>query len=499
MAVDMSQHFTYSKLAKFALPTIGMMLFMSTYAMVDGFFVSNFAGRTALAAVNFVYPILMIMGTVGFMLGTGGSAVVAKTRGEGDDVRANRQFSLLVYAAITAAIAFTAIGFAALRPLLELMGAEGALLEGSTVYGVILMVGVPFSILQYLFQELLITAGKPGLGFAATVAAGVTNIVLDAVFVAGFGWGLRGAAAATVIGMAVGGIAPLVYFARPNRSFLRLGAATLDWRTLGHMSLNGSSEMVSNIAMSVVAIAYNMQLLKYLGDSGVAAYGVIMYASGMFVAIFMGYIVGTAPLMSFQYGAKNRVEMQSLFRKSMAIVAGSGLLMFAAVQILARTVAQIFVGYDASLVELTVHAARFFAPAVLLMGFNMYASALFTSLGNGAISAVISFVRTFICEIAAVLLLPLWLGSNGIWLSVVVAEIVALALAGFFVFRFAPRYQYIPMTEAASGPMEEVDARGVSGRTAGPGSSGVAMDSEVKTGATGTEEGMEREASSALA
>ncbi|AWE41860.1 MULTISPECIES: MATE family efflux transporter [unclassified Actinobaculum] len=443
MAVDMSQHFTFSKLIKFALPTVGMMLFMSAYAMVDGFFVSNFAGKTALAAVNFVYPIFMIMGTVGFMLGTGGGAVVAKTRGEGDPARANRQFSLLVYAAITAAVVFTVIGFVALRPLLVLMGAEEALFGSAMAYGVVLMVGIPFSILQYLFQELLITAGKPGLGFAITVAAGVTNIVLDAVFVAGLGWGLRGAAVATVIGMAVGGIAPLVYFALPNTSFLRLGEATLDWRTLGHMSVNGSSEMVSNIALSVVAIAYNIQLLKYLGDAGVAAYGVIMYAGGMFAAIFMGYIVGTAPLMSFQYGAKNRVEMQSLFRKSLAIVAGSGLLMFVAVQLLARTVAQVFVGYDASLVELTVHAARFFAPAVTLMGFNMYASALFTSLGNGGISAVIAFVRTFICEIVAVLLLPVWLGSNGIWLSVVVAEIVALSLATFLLLRFAPRYQYI--------------------------------------------------------
>ena len=449
MPVGMSRHFTMGDLVRFTLPTMGMMLFMSAYVMVDGFFVSNYCGATALAAVNFAYPIPMILGTVGFMLGTGGSAIVATTRGEGDDDRANRQFSLLVYAAIAAGAACAVVGAIVYEPLLRALGVQGPMLYDCLTYGYILVVCVPATVLQYLFQELLITAGKPNLAFGATVAAGVANIVLDAALIVGLDMGVAGAAIGTVAGEAIGGIIPLVYFARPNGSLLRLGRTRLDWRVLGKACVNGSSEMVSNVAMSVVSICYNVQLLAYLGEDGVAAYGVIMYVGMAFAALFMGFIIGSSPLMSFQHGARNTREMQSLFKKSIAFVAVSGVAMFALTRLLAAPLAQVFVGYDAGLLDLTVHAMLIYALALLLMGFNMYGSALFTALGNGLVSAIISFVRTLVFEIGAVFLLPLALGADGIWYSVSVAELAALVMTTGFTLYLAPSYGYLVLPGSA--------------------------------------------------
>lgn len=428
MAQNMAQRFTFAKLLRFTLPSVGMMVFMSLYVMIDGFFVSNWCGATALAAVNFAYPIPAILGSLGFMLGTGGNAIVASTLGAGDRKLANERFSMLVFAALFGGIAFAILGTATLRPLLVALGASGQMLEDGIVYGSILVMSVPFTILQYLFQELMMTAGKPDMAFGVTVVAGVVNIVLDAVLIVGAGLGVAGAAIGTMAGEAAGALIPLVYFMRKNTSNLRLVRTRFDWRTLGRACWNGSSEMVSNIAASVVAMVYNIQLLAYLGEPGVAAYGVIMYAGFLFAAVFLGYCTGCAPLMSYHLGARNGEEMASLFRKSLLIVGVAGVGMFALTRVLVTPLATLFVGYDAGLLELTVHAALLYSFALLVMGFNVYGSSLFTAVGNGHVSALISFVRTFICEIGAVLLVPLVLGADGIWLSILVAEAVALVL-----------------------------------------------------------------------
>lgn len=428
MAQNMAQHFTFAKLLRFTLPSVGMMVFMSLYVMIDGFFVSNWCGATALAAVNFAYPIPAILGSLGFMLGTGGNAIVASTLGAGNRKLANERFSMLVFAALAGGIAFAILGTATLRPLLVALGASGQMLEDGIVYGSILVMSVPFTILQYLFQELMMTAGKPDMAFGVTVVAGVVNIVLDAVLIVGAGLGVAGAAIGTMAGEAAGALIPLVYFMRKNTSNLRLVRTRFDWRTLGRACWNGSSEMVSNIASSVVAMVYNIQLLAYLGEPGVAAYGVIMYAGFLFAAVFLGYCTGCAPLMSYHLGARNGEEMASLFRKSLLIVGVAGVGMFALTRVLVAPLATLFVGYDAGLLELTVHAALLYSFALLVMGFNVYGSSLFTAVGNGHVSALISFVRTFICEIGAVLLVPLALGADGIWLSILVAEAVALVL-----------------------------------------------------------------------
>lgn len=443
MAVDMSQHFGIGRLLRFTAPSAGMMVFMSIYSVVDGFFVSNFVGASALAAVNFAFPVVMILGTIGYMFGTGGGAIIGKVRGEGDDQRANQLFSLFVYTSIAAGLLFTAVGIPLLAPLFAALGATGAMLGQSVEYGTILMVGLVFDVLQYSFQSLIVTAGKPNLGFGVTVAAGLTNIVLDVLFVGVLGWGVAGAAWATVAGMAVGGLIPLVYFARPNGSALRLGRTHMNWRALGKAAVNGSSEMVSNIALSLVSAVYNVQLIGYLGQNGVAAYGVIMYVGFVFAGVFLGYTVGCAPLMSFQYGAQNKTEMRSLFKKSLAIIGTCGIAMFVVTRVVASPVAGVFVGYDAGLRALTEHAFSLYSMAFLLMGFNMYASSLFTSLGNGAVSALISFLRSLVIEVGSVFLLPVLLGPDGIWISVVVAESVALAISAVFVVWLGPHYGYL--------------------------------------------------------
>ena len=427
-------------LLRFVAPSVAMMVFTSIYSVVDGLFVTNFVGKTAFAAVNLIMPFIMILGTLGFMMGAGGSALVAKTRGEGDDARANAYFSMIVYVTLGAGALLALVGFAFMEDVARLLGANGDMLPVCVLYGRISMLSLPLFMLQYTFQVLASTAGKPKVGLYTTLASGISNMVLDFVFIAVLGWGVAGAAAATVIAEYVGGLAPLVYFARSNESYLKLGRPALDLRALGKTCANGSSEMMASIAMSVVSVVYNLQLMAFLGEDGVAAYGVIMYAFMIFAAIFEGYCMGCAPLMSYQHGARNTSEMRSLLAKSLRVVACGGIVMFALAELLAAPLAQIFTGYDAGLFALTVHAFRVYAFALFFMGVSMYGSSLFTALGNGLVSALIAFLRTLVFEVGAVLLLPLVMGADGIWYSVIVAELVSFALTIVLLFWLSPYY-----------------------------------------------------------
>ncbi len=443
MDIKLSESFTYKKLLRFTLPSIVMMIFTSIYGVVDGFFVSNFVGKTPFAAVNFIMPFLMILGAIGFMFGTGGSALVSKTMGEGNHEKAKRIFSLLIYVSAGCAVVIAAVGVTLLRPLASLLGAEGEMLENCVRYGRIILVALPAYILQFEFQSFFVTAEKPQLGLAFTVAAGVTNMVLDALLVAVFPFGLEGAAAATAISQAVGGIAPLVYFARPNKSLLRLTKTRFDGKILLKTCTNGSSELMSNISMSLVGMLYNVQLMKYAGEDGVAAYGVLMYVNMIFLAAFIGYSVGTAPVIGYHYGAQNHAELKSLLGKSTRIISVFAVCMFALAEILARPLASIFVGYDAGLTELTVRAFSIFSFSFLFAGFSIFGSSFFTALNNGLISAAISFLRTLVFQIAAVLILPVFLQIDGIWYSIVVAEVVAVIVTVIFVFTKRKKYGYM--------------------------------------------------------
>ena len=444
MQIDMSQHFTTRQLLRYTAPTMGVMVFTSVYSIVDGLFISNFVGTTGFAAVNFIMPFLFILGSVGFMMGTGGSAVVAGATHGGDEERARRYFSLLVYFTLVFGVIAAVAGFFAARPVAALMGATGEMLDICETYARITMVSLPFFTLQYAFEAFFNTAGKPKVGLVVTVIAGCTNIVLDALFVGLFGWGVPGAAVATAIAETVGGGVPIIYFARPNSTPFRLGRTRMEWRVIGKTCVNGSSEMVANIAMSFVGMLYNYQLLRFMGENGVAAYGVLMYVGMIFSAIFIGYTVGCAPLMSFQNGAGNAVEKRSLLKKSLAIIGVAGVLMLAAGELAAGVVTGIFTSYDPELHALATHAFRIYALAFFFIGYAIYGSSLFTSLEDGLISAVISFVRTLVFEAGAVMLLPVFFGAESIWWSFMVAEIAAVTLSAVFLAIFAKKYEFRP-------------------------------------------------------
>ena len=442
MRIQLSEHFTYKKLLILTFPSIVMLVFTSIYGVVDGFFVSNYVGKAAFTAVNFIMPFLLVVGSVGFMFGTGGGALIAKTLGEGQGAKANRLFSMVVYTSIVCGVVLAVLGLLLLRPLAYLLGARGELLENSIVYGRIILLAIPAYVLQYEFQCLFATAGKPTLGLLVTVAAGVTNMVLDALFVAVLPWGLCGAAAATAISQCVGGLLPLVYFGRANSSHLRLGHTTLDGHSLFKVCINGSSELMSNISMSVVSMFYNIQLLKYAGEDGVAAYGVLMYVSLIFQAVFIGYSVGSAPVISYHYGAQNHAELNGLLRKGLTVIGTFSLCMFAAAQVLSRPLSALFVGYDAGLYEMTVHAFFVFSFSFLFAGFAIFGSAFFTALNDGPVSAAISFLRTCLFQTAAVFILPAFLALEGVWISVVVAEGMAVAVTVLFLKAKQRQYGY---------------------------------------------------------
>jgi putative MATE family efflux protein len=442
--IQLSDHFTYGRLIRFTLPSIGMMIFTSIYSVVDGFFVSNFAGKTPFAAINLIMPFLMILSTVGFMFGTGGSAIVAKTFGEGDRAKGNEYFSLFVYVTSVLGVIFAVLGIVFARPIAILLGAEGEMLEDAVLYSHIILPALPFYMLEVLFQSFCVTAERPKLGLTVTLISGFTNMILDAILVISLPqqYKLAGAAVATALSQTVGGLIPLIYFAHRNDSILRIGKCRYDGKAVLKACTNGSSEFMSNISMSLVGMLYNIQLLKYAGEDGVAAYGVLMYVSMIFSAAFMGYTIGTAPVVGYHDGAKNYTELKGLLRKSLIIIGAFGVSMLLLGELLARPLAAVFVSYDEELMTLTISGFRIFALSFVFMGYAIYSSGFFTALNDGLTSALISFLRTLVFQTAAVLLLPLIWGIDGVWVSIVAAEFMAVIFSVIFLITKRKKYHY---------------------------------------------------------
>ena len=441
--IRLSDHFTYSKLLRFTLPSIVMMVFTSIYGVVDGLFVSNFAGKTAFASVNLVMPFVMILGGMGFMIGTGGTALVSKILGEGDPDTANRTFSMMVLFTLALGIVLSAAGIVFMRPVSRFLGATDAMMDDCVLYGRI-VTGFTFAfMLQNVFQSFFIAAEKPKLGLKVTVAAGLANMVLDALFIAVFNWGVAGAAIATGLSQCVGGVLPLVYFLRPNSSLLRLSPTRLRLRPILAACGNGSSELMSNISSSVVGMLYNFQLMRLAGEDGVSAYGVLMYVQFIFISIYIGYSIGCAPVVSYHFGAQNHGELKNLLGKSVLLMGCTGVALTALAMALADPLSRLFVGYDAGLFALTSHAFRLFAWSFLLAGFNIYASGFFTALNNGGISAAISFLRTLVLQSASVLILPIFLDVDGIWWAITVAEVFAFLISVTFLLAKRGKYHYM--------------------------------------------------------
>ncbi len=442
MKIQLSEHFTYSKLLRFTFPSIIMMIFTSIYSVIDGLFVSNFAGKTALAAINIIYPFIMAVGALGFMMGTGGSALVGRLLGEGEKGKANKTFSLIVYTTAIAGILLSALAFLLVPTVSRLFGASGQLLDYCILYGRICFLSMPCFMLQNVFQCFFITAEKPRLGLDVVLSAGITNMVLDFLFVAVFGLGLKGAAIATVCGEIIGGLVPILYFAGRNHSLLRLGRTSFDAGSILKTCTNGSSELMTELSSSVVTVLYNTQLMKIAGENGVAAYSTIMYVNFIFVAIFLGYSLGSAPIISFHYGAGNHDELKNMRKKSLRLIAVWGIGMTIISHIFALPFARFFVGYDSELLAMTIHGFRIYAFVYLLNGFNIFGSSFFTALNNGMVSATISFLRTLVFEVICILLLPVFFGIDGIWSAVLVAEALALCVTNFFLITKRSCYHY---------------------------------------------------------
>lgn len=442
MRIKLSDHFTYKKLIRFVLPSIIMMIFTSIYGVVDGLFVSNFVGKTAFAAINLIMPFLMGLSALGFMIGTGGSAIVAKTLGEKKSKRANEYFSMLIYVTIIGGLVISVTGSILIRPVSSFLGASGELLENCVLYGRILFLSLTPYMLQNVFQSFFVTAEKPKLGLYVIIAAGLTNMLLDFLFIAVFKWGLAGAALATAVSEYMGGFLPVFYFSRKNGSLLRLGKTHFDKGILRKTCTNGSSELMTNLSMSVVNSLYNFQLIRFAGEDGVAAYGTIMYVNFFFAAVFFGYSIGSAPIIGYHYGAGNHDELKNLFKKSLSLIAVWGILLTLLAHLLAAPLATVFVGYDKELFAMTCHGFRLYSMCFLICGFNFFASSFFTALSNGAVSAAISFLRTLVFQIAAVCLLPLLFGIDGIWLAVTAAEAMTLVVTITFFVCKKNKYHY---------------------------------------------------------
>ena len=443
MKIKLSDHFTYSKLLRFVFPSIIMMVFTSIYGVVDGLFVSNFAGKTAFASINLVMPFVMILGGIGFMIGTGGTALVSKVLGEGKKEKANEIFTMMIIFTLLLGALLSVIGVISMPWVAKFLGATEEMMADCVIYGRIVTGFTVTFMLQNVFQSFLIAAEKPKLGLLATVLAGIANMALDAIFIIVFKWGVAGAAIATGLSQCVGGIFPLIYFLRKNSSLLRLTKTKLEIKPILNACGNGSSELMSNISSSVVSMIYNFQLMKYVGEDGVSAYGVLMYVQFIFVAIYIGYAIGCAPITGYHFGARNHNELKNMLRKSSFLSAVSGVVLTILAIALSSPLAKIFVGYDEELYELTRHAFRLFAYSFLLAGFNIFTSSFFTALNNGAVSAAISFMRTLIFQTSSVLILPIFLGVDGIWWAITVAEFFAFILSLTFLFAKRKKYHYM--------------------------------------------------------
>lgn len=444
MRIQLSDHFTYKRLLQFVLPSILMIICSSIYSIVDGFFVSNFVGKTAFAAVNLIIPVLMLVGTIGTMIGTGGSAIISKTMGEGKKELANQIFSMLIIAAFLIGISASVIGFIFSGSIASLLGAKEELYGNAVLYARILFLSMPVYILQFVFQSFFVAAEKPSLSLKINILAGIANAVLDWLFITIFHWGIAGAAVATAVGQCIGGIVPVLYFARKNSSRLKFTIHTKLYKKAFLITCgNGASEMVTNISTSAVSILYNFQLMRLAGENGIAAYGVIMYVNVIFMAVFLGYSIGSAPIVSFHYGAGHTDELKNLFRKSLILIVISGVFMTILAEVLSTPLSMIFVNYDKELLAMTVHGFRLYSLVYLIMGINVWGSAFFTALSNGLVSASISFLRTFVLQIIAVLCLPIVLKLDGIWLSIVAAELLALIVTITFFVTKKEQYKYM--------------------------------------------------------
>ena len=447
-SIHLSDHFTYKKILRFTIYPILMMLITSIYWIVDGFFISNYVGPSAFAGVNLIFPVVMIVACIGFMFGSGGAALVSKKLGEGDSDGANKTFSLITYVTLGTGLILSLIFFFLVRPIamgfasINQVEASEAMIDSAEVYGRIMVGGVFLYIMQGYFHSFFSVNEKSSLGFLFTLISGLTNMLLDYLLIGVFRAGVVGAACASLSGMFISAVGPFLYFRFGKNNLIKLGKPRWNLNEITQSIANGSSEFVSNVSGSIVTIVFNVQLLKYIGEVGVSAYGIIGYVCFVFFAIFIGYSIGIAPVIGYNYGAKNPVELTNVLRKSFVIISVSGVAMTLLSAGLADPITRIFSAGVGELHTLGVRAMRIFSICYLMAGFSMFGSSFFTALNNGLISALISFCRTLVFQLGSVFVLPLIVGVDGIWFSIIVAEFLSMVMTIIFISARRRKYGY---------------------------------------------------------
>lgn len=441
--IQLSDHFTYGRLIRFVVPSVAMMVFTSIYSVVDGFFVSNYVGVTGFAAINLMLPILMFFSCLGFLFGTGGTAIVSRTFGEGNPERANSYFSLICYAILITGVAVTVVTIIIMPWVVTRLGATGQLREYAILYGRITMLSTPLYMMQTASQSFFAAAERPQMGMYMTIAGGLTNIGLDYILVAKLGYGLIGASVATTVTEGVSGLVALVFFMAPNGSLLRIGKTAFNGKVLTEACANGASELMSSLSSTVVGVLCNYQLMRFGGENGIAAYGVIMYVGFVFISMFLGYAFGVAPVVGYNYGAENHSELRNVLVKSLTLIGAAGVAMAALAQIFAGAIGQIYVGYNAELLEMTVHGMKIYMLSYLVCGFNIFGSAFFTALSNGKVSAVLSAMRSFVFQAVCLIVLPMFLEITGVWSATLLAEGLTVIMTATVLIRLRERYHYL--------------------------------------------------------
>ena len=440
--IQLSDHFTYKKLIRYSIPMIGVLILTSIYGVVDGLFISNVEGDIAFSAVNLILPGVMMFSSIGFMMGSGGAAIVSKTLGEGKKEKASQYFSMIVYFLIIIGIVCAILGCILTKQISSLLGASEKMEKYCIEYGRVLFLFLPFMMLQYMFQSFFAVAEKPNVGLLITLCAGITNAIGDYLLIVVFRLGITGAAVASGASMVVGSVPAIIYFAFKKDLKFKLVPTKFDWKALGHTMSNGSSEMVTNISMSFVNMLYNAQLMKYYGENGVSAYGVIMYVGFIFSGCYMGVSQAVAPVVGYNYGASNEEELKNVFKKSLIILAVMAIFLTGSAEALSKPLAYVLFSHNEELLKLTTYAIRLYAIGYTISWINIFGSAFFTGLNNGLVSAIISFGRMLVFQLATIFILPLIFDSTGLWLAMPVSEVFSLIVTVTFFITMRKKYNY---------------------------------------------------------
>lgn len=437
----LARDFDIKSLLKFALPTIIMMLLMGLYTIVDTIFVARFVGTDALSALNIVCPVINLIVGLGTMLATGGSAIVARKMGEGKSVRASQDFTLIIGAGALIGVVITVFGIVFIDSIIWSLGASRILFPYCREYLFFLLLFTPASVMQVLFQNLIVTAGRPGIGMALGISAGAANILFDYIFIVLLQMGILGAALGTGIGYLIPTVAGILFFTAGNGS-LCFRKPVMDISILTGSCANGFSEMVSQTASAVTTFFFNRIMMKLLGEDGVAAVTIMIYTQFLLTAFYIGFSMGAAPVISYNYGKQDNLRLKKVFSICMRFIILVSIVIFGLAVAFGTPLVSLFVKKGTSVYEIARKGFLIFPFGFLFCGLNIFTSATFTALSNGKLSAVLSFLRTFGLILVLLLILPEFMGVAGVWLAVPTAELITMPVALYFLYHNKDRYHY---------------------------------------------------------